>query len=166
MCAEVLKGNPMQEDLPALVSLIEESAKRGANVVKQVLTFARGIEGERVVIKPSHLIQEMIDIAQNTFPKTIEILSRYTNDLWSIKCDPTQLHQVLLNLSVNARDAMPNGGSITIGAENFEVDEHYASMTPGETRPAPHVPRDRHRHRHVTRDHRQDFRSLLHDERS
>ena len=138
VCAEVLKGNPLREDLPALISLIEESAKRGANVVRQVLTFARGIEGERVAIKPSYLIQEMIDIAQNTFPKTIEILGRYPDDLWSINCDPTQIHQVLLNLSVNARDAMPSGGSITIGAENFEVDEHYASMTPG-AKPGPHV---------------------------
>jgi PAS domain S-box-containing protein len=138
ICAEVLKGNPVREDLPALVSMIEESAKRGANVVKQVLTFARGVEGEHVVIKPSHLIQEMIDIAQKTFPKTIEILGRYPDDLWSIKCDPTQLHQVLVNLSVNARDAMSNGGTITIGAENFDVDEHYASMTPG-ARPGPHV---------------------------
>src|ERR1700726_3263616 len=86
MCAEVLKGGPSREDFPALVSLIEESARRGANVVKQVFTFARGVEGERVVIKPSHLIQEMIDIAQKTFPKTIEILGRYTDDLWSIKC--------------------------------------------------------------------------------
>ena len=138
MCAEVLKGNPMREDVPALVSMIEESAKRGANVVKQVFTFARGIEGERVMIKPSHLIQEMIDIAQQTFPKSIEMSSRYPEDLWSINCDPTQLHQVLLNLSLNARDAMPNGGSLTIGAENFEVDEHYASMTL-DAKPGAHV---------------------------
>jgi PAS domain S-box-containing protein len=138
MCAEVLKGNPAREDLPALVSMIEESAKRGANVVKQVFTFARGIEGERVAIKPSHLIQEMIDIAEQTFPKSIEMSSRYSEDLWSIKCDPTQVHQVLLNLSVNARDAMPKGGSLTIGAENFDVDEHYAAMTPG-AKPGPHV---------------------------
>ena len=138
MCAEMLKGNPMREDLPALISMIEESARRGANVVKQVFTFARGVEGERVVIKPTHLIQEMIDIAQQTFPKSIEMRSRYPEDLWSISCDPTQLHQVLLNLSVNARDAMPNGGSITIGAENFNVDEHYASITPG-AHAGPHV---------------------------
>ena len=138
MCAEVLKGNPMREDLPALVSMIEESAKRGANVVKQVFTFARGIEGERVVIQPSHLIQEMIDIAQQTFPKSIEMSSRYPEDLWSINCDPTQLHQVLLNLSLNARDAMPNGGALTISAENFDVDEHYASMTL-DAKPGAHV---------------------------
>ncbi|MEY2543593.1 MAG: hypothetical protein QOE81_1054 [Verrucomicrobiota bacterium] len=138
MCTEVLKGDPMKEDLPALLSMIEESARRGANVVKQVLTFARGIEGERVVIKPTHLIHEMIDIAQKTFPKIIEIVGRYPDDLWSIEGDPTQLHQVLLNLSLNARDAMPNGGSLSLGAKNFNVDENYASMMPG-AKPGPHV---------------------------
>lgn len=130
MCAEILRENPDAEDAALSIDLIEESAKRGANVVKQVLTFARGIDGERVVIKPTHLIQEMIDIAQKTFPKTIEIIGRYPDDLWSIKCDPTQLHQVLLNLSVNARDAMPQGGLLTLAAENFLVDENYAAMTP------------------------------------
>ena len=138
MCTEVLKKNPAPADLAPLISMIQESATRGANVVKQVLTFARGIEGERVVIKPGHLIQEMIEIAEKTFPKTIEILSRYPNDLWSIKGDPTQLHQVLLNLSVNARDAMPHGGTLTFAAENFNVDENYASMMPG-AKPGPHV---------------------------
>jgi PAS domain S-box-containing protein len=133
MCAEILREDPDAEDAALSIDLIEESAKRGASVVKQVLTFARGVEGEQVVIKPTHLIQEMIDIAQKTFPKTIQIIGRYPDDLWSIKCDPTQLHQVLLNLSVNARDAMPNGGSLTLGAENFTVDENYAAMTPGAT---------------------------------
>jgi PAS domain S-box-containing protein len=122
----------------SLLSLMEESARRGVNIVKQVLTFARGIEGERVVIDPKHLIQEMRDIAYQTFPKSIEIKTQYPEEVWSIQSDPTQLHQVLLNLSVNARDAMPNGGSMTIGANNFNVDEHYASMTPG-AHPGPHV---------------------------
>jgi len=138
MCAEVLRQHPSEKDAASSIALIEESARRGANVVKQVLTFARGIEGERVVIKPVYLIQEMIDIAQKTFPKTIEILSRYPDDLWSIKGDPTQLHQVLLNLSVNARDAMFNGGRLTLAAENFDVDENYATMMPG-AKPGPHV---------------------------
>ncbi|HJX26004.1 MAG TPA: PAS domain S-box protein, partial [Chthoniobacterales bacterium] len=131
ICAEILRENPTEEDAASSIALIEESAKRGANVVKQVLTFARGIEGERVVIKPSHLIQEIIDIAQKTFPKSIEISSRYPEDLWSVEVDPTQLHQVLLNLAVNARDAMPQGGSLIIAAENFNVDEHHASTAPG-----------------------------------
>jgi len=130
MCSQVLRSELGEEDRQSALALIEESAQRGAAIVKQVLTFARGIEGERVLIKPSHLIQEIVDIARKTFPKSIEIGGRYPDDLWSIEGDPTQLHQVLLNLSVNARDAMPDGGSLLIWAENFTVDEHYASMTP------------------------------------
>jgi len=130
MCAQTLRGDLADEDRQSAISLIEESAQRGAGVVKQVLTFARGIEGERVLIKSSHLIEETIDIARQTFPKSIELSSNYSEDLWSIEGDPTQLHQVLLNLCVNARDAMPNGGSLTLAAENFTADEHYAAMAP------------------------------------
>ena len=129
MCSEALRHDPAPEDIPSTISLIEESARRGASIVKQVLTFARGVEGERVLIKPSHLIEEMVDIAHKTFPKVIDINARYPEDLWSIQADPTQLHQVLLNLAVNARDAMPTGGALTFAAENFFVDEHYAAMT-------------------------------------
>ncbi len=130
MCAEVLRRNP-GEDNESTIKLIEESTRRGANIVKQVLTFARGIEGKRVLIKPTHLIEEMIDIARKTFPKSIEIRSRYPQEIWSIEADPTQMHQVLLNLCVNARDAMPGGGLIIIEAENCEVDEPNASTNPG-----------------------------------
>ena len=130
MGAQTLRDGIAAEDRQSAISLIEESAQRGANIVKQVLTFARGIEGERVLIKPNHLIEEMIDIARKTFPKSIEIRGHYPEDIRTIQGDPTQLHQVLLNLAVNARDAMPNGGSLTFAAENFAVDEHYAAMTP------------------------------------
>jgi len=130
MCAQTLRSDLADVDRQSALSLIEESARRGAGVVKQVLTFARGIEGERVTVNPRHLIDEMVDIARKTFPKSIEISGRYPEDLWSIEGDPTQLHQALLNLSVNARDAMPNGGALVIWAENFNVDAYYASMTP------------------------------------
>ncbi len=138
MCAEVLRNNPDPADIHPAISLIEDSARRGAGVVKQVLTFARGVEGERVLIKPSHLIEEMVDIAQKTFPKSVDVTSRYPEEIWSIQADPTQLHQVLLNISINARDAMPDGGSLVIWAENFYVDEHYASMAP-EAKVGPYV---------------------------
>jgi two-component system cell cycle sensor histidine kinase/response regulator CckA len=128
--SQALRSGLDEESRESALSLIEESAQRGAGIVKQVLTFARGVEGERVLIKPSHLIEEMVDIARRTFPKSIDISSRYPKDLWSIEVDPSQLHQVLLNLSVNSRDAMPDGGSLVIWAENLDVDEHYASMTP------------------------------------
>lgn len=138
MCAEAIRESASREDMAPMISLIEDSARRGAGIVKQVLTFARGVQGERVLIKAIHLIEEMIDIAQKTFPKSITITGRYPEDLWSIAADPTQLHQVLLNLAVNARDAMPNGGSINIAAENFNVDEDLASVTAG-AKPGPHV---------------------------
>ena len=138
VCAQSLQSGASEVDVKSMAALMEMSAKRGASVVKQVLTFARGVEGERVLIKPSHLIEEMIDIARKTFPKSIEIKSHYPEDLWSIEGDPTQLHQVLLNLSVNARDVMPQGGSLIIAAENFNVDEHYASIAPG-AKAGPHV---------------------------
>ena len=131
MCVDVARAAAAEEDRKGALSMIEDSARRGAGIVKQVLTFARGVEGERIVIKPTHLIEEMVDVARKTFPKSIEITSRYPEDLWTIRGDPTQLHQVLMNLCVNARDAMPNGGNLVIWGDNLNVDESYAAMTPG-----------------------------------
>jgi PAS domain S-box-containing protein len=131
MGAESLRSNATGEHAAAMISLIEESARRGSSIVKQVLTFARGVEGERVLINPRHLIDEMVEIARKTFPKSIEVTGQHPEYPWSISGDPTQLHQVLLNLSMNARDAMANGGSLVLAAENLEVDDNYAAMMPG-----------------------------------
>ncbi|MCA1592041.1 MAG: PAS domain S-box protein [Acidobacteria bacterium] len=135
--APILMSAPLlRDDVPAalkakIIDTIESSAERGAQIVKQVLTFARGVEGERVLLDPRHLLKEIVDVTARTFPKTIQITSRVGEDVAFIQGDPTQLHQVLLNLAVNARDAMPTGGKLVLSAENFEVDEHYAAMTPG-----------------------------------
>jgi PAS domain S-box-containing protein len=139
MSAPLLRGDALPTELrQKIIDTIETSAERGAQIVKQVLTFARGVEGDRVLIDPRHLIKEMAEIAQQTFPKTITINTRYTDRLDLIEGDPTQLHQVLLNLAVNARDAMPAGGKLLIAAENLDVDAHYAAMTP-DAKPGPHV---------------------------
>ena len=114
----------------SLTTGIEESAQRGSDIVKQVLTFARGIEGERVTLQARHLIREVVEIARETFPKSITIRSSAPKDLWTIIGDSTQVHQVLLNLSINARDAMPDGGTLMITAENLTVDECDAAMHP------------------------------------
>ncbi|MBE9005710.1 PAS domain-containing protein [Fortiea sp. LEGE XX443] len=111
-----------------LMAIIESNAKRGADLVKQVLSFARGFKGERTIILIKHLISEMLLLAKQTFPKSIEFAIAIPDNLWAISGDITQLHQVLMNLVVNARDAMPDGGTIKISAENKAIDEAYAKM--------------------------------------
>ncbi|HET7535609.1 MAG TPA: PAS domain S-box protein [Candidatus Didemnitutus sp.] len=102
--------------------LMENAAHRGAAVVRQVLTFARGVEGERVPLVPKHLIKEVAELARETFPREISVSVDLASDLNHVNGDVTQLHQVLLNLAVNARDAMPEGGRLTLHAENTVVD--------------------------------------------
>ncbi|ARV57376.1 hybrid sensor histidine kinase/response regulator [Nostocales cyanobacterium HT-58-2] len=111
-----------------LLEILENSTKRGADLVKQVLSFARGVEGKRMTLQPKHLIREVVKIVKETFPKSIEVYTDIPQDLWMVSGDGTQLHQVLTNLCVNARDAMPNGGTLSISAENLWIDENYARM--------------------------------------
>jgi PAS domain S-box-containing protein len=111
-----------------ILETIEVSAKRGADIVRQVLSFARGLEGERIEVQLKHLLSEIQSIIKDTFPKDIRMEFSIPNDIWTILGDPTQVHQILLNLCVNARDAMPNGGSLSVKVENCVLDEHYAAM--------------------------------------
>ncbi|MBH8573654.1 PAS domain S-box protein [Nostocaceae cyanobacterium CENA369] len=117
-----------QERSQHLLTIVENNAKRGAALVKQVLSFARGFKGERTIVQIKHLISEIALIAKQTFPKSIEFAIAIPEDLWAIFGDFTQLHQVLMNLVVNARDAMPDGGTIKISTENMFIDEAYTRM--------------------------------------
>jgi len=111
-----------------ILETIEVSAKRGADIVRQVLSFARGVEGERIEVKLETLLKELENIIKDTFPKDIRLQFAVLSGRSMILGDPTQVHQILLNLCVNARDAMPNGGNLTIGIENCVLDEQYAAM--------------------------------------
>lgn len=121
-----------------ILTMLRDSAERGAGLINQVLSFARGMEGERILLQPKHIINEVKKMLGETLPKTIDIRHSAPDDLWPIIGDATQIHQVLTNLVVNARDAMPNGGKITIEAKNLPVDGNYAWMNP-EAKPGPYV---------------------------
>jgi PAS domain S-box-containing protein len=106
-----------------LVALLEKSASRGAAIVRQLLTFSRGMEGARVSIQIRHLLKEMSQMMHETFPRNITFRIEVEEGLWTILADVTQIHQVLLNLCVNARDAMPDGGEILLRCRNLLVEE-------------------------------------------
>jgi two-component system, cell cycle sensor histidine kinase and response regulator CckA len=111
-----------------LLKMLENNVKRGANLVRQILSFARGIEGRQTTVKVKSLLTEIEDIITGTFSKSITCHTYISDNIWHVHGNATQLHQVLMNLVVNARDAMPDGGIMTISAENLVIDEHYAKM--------------------------------------
>jgi len=128
MTAQLLEAQVHDERSRRLLPILITNTKRGANLVKQVLSFTRGLEGDRTILQLKHLIIEIQQIIRETFPKSIEVSTQIPQNLCTVSGDATQLHQVLMNLCVNARDAMPNGGTLKISAENLFIDENYAKM--------------------------------------
>ncbi|MCR4373456.1 MAG: PAS domain S-box protein [Acidobacteria bacterium] len=137
MSIDLLKETASDDDR-SLLDTIGASAQRGADMVTQVLGFARGMEGRRVEVQVRQVIRDMEQIAGETFPKNIRVRSTVSRDLWTVLGDSGQLHQVLLNLCINARDAMPEGGQILITAENVTFDAQYAARNIDATA-GPHV---------------------------
>ncbi|MEZ0255872.1 MAG: PAS domain S-box protein [Chthoniobacter sp.] len=138
MALDVMKMKFPDPDSLELLDLISSSAQRGADMVKQVLSFGRGVEGRKMEVQVKHLLREIEKIANDTFLKNIQVKTRLPNDLRIVLGDPTQLHQVLLNLCLNARDAMPHGGTLSITAENLVLDSQYLALNP-EAKPGNHV---------------------------
>jgi PAS domain S-box-containing protein len=138
MCAPLLREIRSPDEKDKLVRAIEMSAQRGAHIVRQVLIFGRGVQGERAPLRIGTIVQEIVQIAGETFPKSIRIEQQIADELTEIMGDVTQWHQVVMNLSVNARDAMADGGVLRITASNLYVDAHYAGMTPGLSE-GPHI---------------------------
>ena len=130
MAIEVLRTKISDPGGQKMLTTIETSAARGADIVRQVLAFGRGVKSDRILLQLKHIAIEAAKIAGETFPKAIAIRTDIPRNLWTVSADPTQMHQVLLNLLVNARDAMPQGGTLTIAAENSTLDENYSHMHP------------------------------------
>jgi PAS domain S-box-containing protein len=119
----------LDEQSRQLLAIFEDSARRGTELVKQILAFARGLEGERMAVQVKHILAELERTIVSTFPKSIEIVHNFPKqDLWLVSANATQLHQVFMNFCVNARDAMPNGGTLSISAKNRVIDETYVRM--------------------------------------
>jgi two-component system, cell cycle sensor histidine kinase and response regulator CckA len=136
MATEMLQLNAFDPETKRWLAIIRENAERGADLVKQVLTFARGLEGERIIVQVKHIIKDLVKVLKQTLPKSINVKYEIEPELWIVQADPTQIHQVLMNLCINARDAMLLGGTLTLTAQNIILDEHYARVhidaVPGE----------------------------------
>lgn len=133
----VLMGVEMLEDHESLsddgrkrLAMIRDNAERGADLVRQVLSFARGNEGKVVPIQLRHVAKELIQVLRETLPRSVILKQQIEPDLWIVNADPTQMHQVLMNLCLNASDAMPEGGVLSISLTNEAIDESYHRMVP------------------------------------
>jgi PAS domain S-box-containing protein len=126
MVSQLLRMKTEDPEAHEWIDSLERSTKHGADLIKQVLAFARGIEGERAEMQIGHLIKEIQKMLRETLPRNIEILANVPKELWAVRGVATHLQQVLMNLCVNARDAMPVGGRIELLASNVHVDEAYA----------------------------------------
>ena len=122
MSAQLLSANETDADRLALFGSIESGVKRGADMVRQVLSFARGEEGQRSTVDVAALFAQVRDFCKDTLPKSVQFQIDVAEQLWPITADHTQLFQVLVNLVTNARDSMPEGGNITIRARNLDGD--------------------------------------------
>jgi PAS domain S-box-containing protein len=134
----LLKADARDTRDSKILNSIEVSAQRGADMVRQVLAFARGMESDHLPVSPRQLVREIANVIEETFPKSVSLSVDVPSDVLTIVGDQTQLHQVLLNLCVNARDAMPDGGRVTVRAHNAVLDDAFVRENGG-ARPGPHV---------------------------
>jgi PAS domain S-box-containing protein len=138
MATDLLRPLAVEKPDQEVLTMLRTTAERGSKIVRQLLAFGRGEVGPRTEVQLRTVSEAMIKVIQETFPKSITLNHRFPEDLWPVRADATQLDQVLLNLCVNARDAMPNGGCLTISAENLELDEDSVLINP-DARPGPYV---------------------------
>jgi PAS domain S-box-containing protein len=122
MSVNLLQESITDERDARLLETLRSGVQRGAEMVKQILSFTRGQDGARCQVNLKHVVSEVAKIVRETFPKKIQVQTVVAKNLWSVLADTTQIHQVLMNLCVNARDAMPDGGTLLIEAENHFLD--------------------------------------------
>jgi two-component system, cell cycle sensor histidine kinase and response regulator CckA len=130
LAVDLLRTHGLPDEQVALLDTIASGARRGADLVGQVLSFARGVEGEQVEVDLGTILDDLASIVRDTFPKDIDVELALADELPTVLCDSTQIQQVLLNLVVNARDAMPGGGALMIRADTVDLDAQYVTTIP------------------------------------
>lgn len=128
IAAPILRESVTDPEALSLVEMVERSAQRGTGVINQLLTFGRGMEGNRVPVDLKHLVREIEKVVEETFPKSIRLATDYPPEPCQVHGDVNQLYQVLLNLCVNARDAMPDGGNLSLKIENLHIENAPAGL--------------------------------------
>ena len=136
MAIELLRSRPNNAEDDHLLATLQDGARRGADIIKQLLIFGRGVTAQRSPLQPRTLLKNVAQLIRDTFPKSITLAPQFPADLWAIEADPAQIQQVLLILCLNARDAMPHGGRLTLAADNAVLD---AGTTPTDPPPGPYV---------------------------
>jgi PAS domain S-box-containing protein len=131
IAAPVLREAVTDAHALRMLDLLEQSAARGTALIRQILSFAQGTGGETQLVQLRHLLRDIGLFMAETFPKNIKVEERIAADLWPIMANAPQLHQVLLNLCLNARDAMASGGKLFLRAENCTLDEAAAGVIEG-----------------------------------
>lgn len=129
MSVDALKKKLHDENSLMILNSIDSSANRSVELVNQLSVFARGLHPEQIVFKPGSIVREMETMIRETFPKSIQFHSEIEGNLWNVYGDVNQLRQVILNLCLNSRDAMPNGGKLLLKAENVIVDENTSARS-------------------------------------
>ncbi len=129
MASEILQTQTTDPRTRNLLGMIESNSQRGAGMIRQILAFARGTAGDKVALQVKHLLKDLSKMMKDTFPPSLRTELHVDEKLSLVPGEPTELYQVLLNLCVNARDAMPGGGTITLSAQNIRLDETYAHLS-------------------------------------
>ncbi|HTX18885.1 MAG TPA: PAS domain S-box protein [Bacteroidota bacterium] len=131
MALTIIKRKISEPGDKHIVELLETNAKRAADLSRQILTFARGSEMKRAPLDLGLVVKEVNKLIESTFPANILCRLEMPKGLWHISADATQVHQLLMNLSVNARDAMPNGGELAFEAENASITQDDSRLFRG-----------------------------------
>ncbi|MFN7160544.1 MAG: response regulator [Candidatus Gracilibacteria bacterium] len=128
LITQLLATKVSDEQSQKMIDTLSSNTQYCSNLVKQILTFARGVEGSKEVIDIGLYIADALSTIQGSIPVNINITTDIPADLQKIFADKTQIYQIIINLLINARDAMPQGGNIHISAQNIYVDNFFASM--------------------------------------